>query len=86
MAAGPTCGAFTVLSRFVGEVWCTDDRRGQTMREAGHEFAPQGEGNAISVEFNLMYRWHATSSQADTAWVDAIFQQMFDGKSGAEVR
>ena len=56
------------------------------MREAGHEFAPQGEGNVVSVEFNLMYRWHATTSQADTAWVDAIFQQMFDGKSGAEVR
>lgn len=56
------------------------------MREAGHEFAPQGEGNAVSVEFNLMYRWHATTSQADTAWIDAVFEQMFEGKSGAEVR
>lgn len=56
------------------------------MREANHEFAPQGEGNAVAVEFNLMYRWHATSSVQDSAWIEALFEKMFEGKSGAEVR
>lgn len=58
----------------------------QTMRETGHEFAPRGEGNVVSVEFNLMYRWHATTSRADTAWIEELFGEIFEGKSGDEVR
>lgn len=55
------------------------------MRQLNHEFAPQGEGNVVSLEFNLMYRWHATTSQADTKWLEEIFGAMFDGKDSRNV-
>ncbi|KZT64796.1 heme peroxidase [Daedalea quercina L-15889] len=79
---GDYVGAILGLTRD-GLAWRLDPLA--AMRELDHAFAPQGEGNVVSAEFNLMYRWHATSSQQDTAWIDALFQRMFDGKSGAEV-
>jgi len=51
----------------------------QTMREKSHEFAPTGEGNVVSIEFNLLYRWHATLSEPDTKWVTNVFEGLFDG-------
>lgn len=49
-------------------------------RTVEHDVAPRGEGNVVSVEFNLMYRWHAAISAQDTAWVEGEFKQMFPGK------
>ena len=46
------------------------------MRELGHEWSPQGEGNVVSLEFNLLYRWHATSSVADTEWLEGLFGKL----------
>ncbi|KDQ52925.1 hypothetical protein JAAARDRAFT_162433 [Jaapia argillacea MUCL 33604] len=51
-----------------------------TMRQLDHEFSPQGEGNVVSLEFNLLYRWHATTSQQDTKWTEDLFQEVFSGK------
>ncbi|KAK7062576.1 hypothetical protein VNI00_000064 [Paramarasmius palmivorus] len=45
------------------------------MRQLNHEFAPRGEGNVVSVEFNLMYRWHATLSRKDSEWTEDVFHQ-----------
>jgi linoleate 10R-lipoxygenase len=42
--------------------------------------APRGEGNAVSIEFNLMYRWHATLSEHDTDWITEKFQALFPGQ------
>lgn len=42
--------------------------------------APRGEGNAVSIEFNLMYRWHATLSEKDTEWITQEFQSLFPGQ------
>lgn len=41
---------------------------------------PRGEGNAVSVEFNVLYRWHATTAKEDIAWTENEFNELFDGK------
>ncbi|KAG7089000.1 hypothetical protein E1B28_012947 [Marasmius oreades] len=45
------------------------------MRQVNHELAPRGEGNAVSIEFNLLYRWHATLSREDEGWTEAMLQK-----------
>ncbi len=39
----------------------------------------------MSVEFNLMYRWHAAISKDDTKWTERLFEEVFDGKPFNEV-
>ena len=34
----------------------------------------------MSVEFNLMYRWHSTLSEPDAEWITKEFQAIFPGK------
>jgi linoleate 10R-lipoxygenase len=51
------------------------------IRNADHSFFERGKGNVCSVEFNCLYRWHATTSEADEKWVEQIFGQIFQGKS-----
>ena len=50
-----------------------------------NEFAPQGQGNTVSIEFNLMYRWHACVSEQDTQWTEAEFTKAFQGKDFSTV-
>lgn len=50
------------------------------MREITHELAPVGQGNVVSIEFNILYRWHATLSAADTTWMEGLFAKLFPGK------
>jgi linoleate 10R-lipoxygenase len=33
----------------------------------------------VSIEFNLLYRWHATASEADTAWTEKRFSEVMGG-------
>jgi len=40
----------------------------------------RGQGNHCSVEFNVLYRWHATTSQADEKWTEAVFDKIFQNK------
>ncbi|KAJ7853500.1 heme peroxidase [Mycena olivaceomarginata] len=49
-------------------------------REPSHDLTPRGEGNVCSVEFNLLYRWHATLSKQDTEWTENLFNELFGGK------
>lgn len=39
--------------------------------------SPRGEGNVVSLEFNLLYRWHAALSERDTAWTEKAFTEYF---------
>ncbi|KAI0354701.1 heme peroxidase [Trametes cingulata] len=37
----------------------------------------RGDGNHCSVEFNILYRWHATTAKEDIQWTEAIFTEAF---------
>lgn len=36
---------------------------------------PSGIGNQVSVEFNLVYRWHSTISEKDAHWIEDLFRR-----------
>ncbi|EPQ51552.1 heme peroxidase [Gloeophyllum trabeum ATCC 11539] len=54
-------------------------------RQLDHEVSPRGEGNAVSIEFNLMYRWHATTSQIDEQWTEQAFKKFWPGKNFQDI-
>lgn len=47
------------------------------MRDVDHKLFERGRGNVCSVEFNCLYRWHATTSQADEKWVEQLMGHIF---------
>jgi linoleate 10R-lipoxygenase len=50
------------------------------MREKlDHEVSPRGQGNVVSIEFNLLYRWHAAVSEHDTKWTEDLFASKLRG-------
>ncbi|OCH92406.1 heme peroxidase [Obba rivulosa] len=57
----------------------------EPVREPHHEFLPLGHGNAVSIEFNLLYRWHATTSLQDEQWTQQAFKKLFGDKDPANV-
>ncbi|KZT06596.1 heme peroxidase [Laetiporus sulphureus 93-53] len=73
---GDYVGAILGLTRD-GLTWRLDPL--QAMREPTHEWIPRGDGNVVSIEFNLMYRWHMAISKEDRDWTDDLFHQMFPG-------
>ncbi|KAH6610036.1 fatty acid oxygenase [Trichoderma cornu-damae] len=38
---------------------------------------PRGIGNQVSVEFNMIYRWHSATSAQDEAWTNGVFHDLF---------
>ncbi|TBU30522.1 heme peroxidase [Dichomitus squalens] len=52
----------------------------EEMRNADHSLFERGRGNACSVEFNCLYRWHATTSKADEEWVAQMGEKYFQGR------
>lgn len=57
----------------------------QTIRNKNHDLEPVGEGNVVSVEFNLLYRWHSTFSEQDAEWTTNMFNRLFEGKDPKDV-
>lgn len=41
---------------------------------------PVGTGNQVSVEFNLIYRWHSNVSAKDEKWSQEFFQKLSPGQ------
>jgi len=60
-----------------GSAWRLDPLAAS--RELDHQVSPRGQGNVVSIEFNLLYRWHATVSQADTTWTEQRFTEIMKG-------
>ncbi|KAJ7176578.1 heme peroxidase [Mycena filopes] len=83
------CGYFMqiILGDYVGAIlglvrdgysWRLDPL--SASREPTHDLTPRGEGNVVSIEFNLLYRWHATLSEKDTEWTENLFNELFEGQ------
>ncbi|KAG9311348.1 heme peroxidase [Chiua virens] len=60
-----------------GMTWRLDPL--SSYRETDHTISPRGEGNAVSVEFNLLYRWHASVCEEDEIWLNGMFNKLFPG-------
>ncbi|KAK2469200.1 hypothetical protein H9L39_19181 [Fusarium oxysporum f. sp. albedinis] len=41
------------------------------------EGTPRGIGNQVSVEFNMIYRWHSATSAQDEKWMNELFHKIF---------
>ncbi|KAI0704264.1 heme peroxidase [Cytidiella melzeri] len=55
------------------------------IRGLDHQLFERGRGNVCSVEFNCLYRWHATTSQHDEQWVEQLSSNLFHGTSIDEI-
>ena len=44
-----------------------------------------GIGNQVSVEFNLVYRWHSAISAKDEQWSIDFFAKAFPGKDPRKI-
>ncbi|KZT65024.1 linoleate diol synthase [Daedalea quercina L-15889] len=62
-----------------GSSWSLDPF--EDIRNLDHSLFERGRGNVCSVEFNCLYRWHATTSQPDEQWVEALSEKIFPGKT-----
>ncbi|PNP44420.1 hypothetical protein TGAMA5MH_03823 [Trichoderma gamsii] len=86
-----TCGLYVniILSDYVRTIlnmnyapassWVLDPRRSFSEVFDKGSF-PVSTGNQVSVEFNLIYRWHSTVSAQDEKWSQDFFQKLFPGQ------
>ncbi|KAI5895328.1 heme peroxidase [Schizophyllum commune H4-8] len=61
-----------------GSSWTLDPF--SELRKEDHSLFERGKGNVCSVEFNCLYRWHATTSVHDEAWVEKVMTSQFPDK------
>lgn len=61
--------------------WTIDPRK--TLSAFDSEGLPQGVGNQVSAEFNMIYRWHAAISDHDETWANELATKVFGGKVDA---
>jgi linoleate 10R-lipoxygenase len=55
------------------------------IRDDDYKVFERDRGNVCSVEFNCLYRWHATTSEADEKWVERVMSAIFPGKPIGEL-
>ncbi|KAL4904048.1 hypothetical protein BDW74DRAFT_155062 [Aspergillus multicolor] len=46
---------------------------------------PRGTGNQVSVEFNLLYRFHSCISKKDERWINNFFLKLFPGRTADDL-
>ncbi|KAG2157761.1 heme peroxidase [Suillus bovinus] len=51
------------------------------LRNEDRSVFERGRGNACSVEFNCLYRWHATTSVQDEEWISQQLKELFPDKN-----
>ncbi|KAF9650781.1 heme peroxidase [Thelephora ganbajun] len=66
-----------------GNTWSLDPF--SEFRREDHAIFERGRGNVCSVEFNCLYRWHATTSKEDERWVEQSTTHHFPGKKSDEI-
>ena len=54
--------------------WILDPRQ-DPAKMYGPSGIPEGVGNQVSVEFNLIYRWHSAISDKDEQWTKDFFKE-----------
>ena len=85
-----TCGLYIniVLNDYVrsilglnrtNDTWSLDPRVSGPSVYA-NDGTPMGIGNQVSLEFNLLYRWHASVSERDDKWTQGFTAKVFPGK------
>ncbi|KAF5572016.1 Psi-producing oxygenase C [Fusarium pseudoanthophilum] len=47
---------------------------------------PRGVGNQVSVEFNLLYRFHSCISKRDEKWINNFFLKLFPGRKAEDLQ
>ncbi|CAP60153.1 uncharacterized protein PODANS_1_4690, partial [Podospora anserina S mat+] len=67
----------------VDTTWSLDPRT-KSGKNMFSQPSPRGVGNQVSVEFNLLYRWHSTVSQRDEKWTIDELTRLLDGKDPDE--
>ncbi|CZT05989.1 related to Psi-producing oxygenase A [Rhynchosporium agropyri] len=90
-----TCGLYVncVLKDYVRTIlnlnrsdtkWDLDPRteEGKTLFKTP---TPEGCGNQVSAEFNLIYRWHSAVSEKDDKWTQEVYTKMFPGQKPEDV-
>jgi len=64
--------------------WTLDPRLEVTDTVDGYS-VERGVGNQVSVEFNLLYRFHSAISQRDDKWTADFFKGIFNNKEPHEI-
>ncbi|KPM36966.1 Psi-producing oxygenase A [Neonectria ditissima] len=59
----------------------TLDPRVAIDKQFDDEGVPRGVGNQVSVEFNLLYRFHSCISKKDEQWINNFFLKLFPGRN-----
>lgn len=65
--------------------WTLDPRVDITKQYDG-EGVPRGVGNQVSVEFNLLYRFHSCISKKDEGWINNFFLKLFPGRNPDDLK
>ncbi|KAI6090870.1 heme peroxidase [Hypoxylon rubiginosum] len=63
----------------------TLDPRVEIGKQFDGEGVPRGVGNQVSVEFNLLYRFHSCISKKDERWLNNFFLKLFPGRQAEEL-
>ncbi|KAI1497119.1 linoleate diol synthase precursor [Biscogniauxia marginata] len=90
-----TCGLYVniILKDYVrtilnvnrsGSTWVLDPRTQEKKGVFNSTPAPMATGNQVSVEFNLVYRWHSATSKRDEDWTNEQFRQALGGADPAK--
>ncbi|MCJ1472027.1 hypothetical protein MMC13_000672 [Lambiella insularis] len=91
-----TCGLYIncILKDYVrtilnlnrtNSVWDLDPRITENKSLLMNNPSPEGIGNQVSAEFNLVYRWHAAISERDDEWTQQEYQKLFPGRNPHDV-
>ncbi|KAI1768174.1 linoleate diol synthase precursor [Hypoxylon sp. FL1150] len=90
-----TCGLYVniILKDYVRTIlnvnrtnstWDLDPRTDEKKSAVNSNPAPEATGNQVSVEFNLVYRWHSALSKRDEKWITDEFRGYLGGADPAK--